>query len=481
MEMPRLSPLLVAIATACVLGATDWPQFRGANARGISDTTNLPVQFGPSKNVIWKTSLPPGHSSPVLSADRIFVTAFEAEKLYVIAMDRANGKILWRREVPRPRKQELHKSNSPASPSIATDGRNTFAFFTDFGLISHGPDGEERWRLPLGPFNNPFGLGASPILASGKVIQICDSETGSFLIAADQKTGKVVWRVERPDMTRGFSTPVVYQPKTGGVQILAAGTNRFIAYDVETGKELWSIRGLTWQMKPTPVVDGDVAYILGWAGGADQGSQENIPDLVSILKDHDTNKDGRLAATEVPPRYRKDLAESDFDHDGFYDEDEWKKFVEKRSSINSVMAVHLGGSGDMTAKSVLWRYYKSLPNATSPVLYRNILYLVKEGGIVTALDAAAGTVLKQGRITGVQDFFYSSPVAADGKIYVASQTGLVAVIKAGTEWEILAVNDMDDEVFATPAPVDRRLYVRTRSALYCFGAGSIVVATTAAR
>jgi outer membrane protein assembly factor BamB len=469
LEMSQLAALFLAIVTACVLDAAEWPQFRGANARGTSETTNLPVQFGPRKNVIWKTDLPPGHSSPVLSADRIFVTAFDADKLYVIAMDRANGRVLWRREVPRPRKQELHKSNSPTSPSVATDGKNTFAFFTDFGLISHGPDGEERWRLPLGPFNNPFGMGASPILANEKVIQVCDSETGSFLIAVDQKTGKVVWRVERPDMTRGFSTPVVYQPKAGALQVLAAGTNRFIAYDVETGKEIWSVRGLTWQMKPTPVVDGDVAYVLGWAGGADHGNQENIPALVNILKDHDVNKDGRLAVTEIPPRYRRDLAESDFDHDGFFDEREWDKFVEKRSSINSVMAVRLGGGGDMTATSVLWRYYKSLPNATSPVFYRNVLYLVKEGGIVTALDAATGTVLKQGRITGALDFFYSSPVAADGKIYAASQSGLVAVIQAGKDWEILAVNDMDDEVFATPAPLDQRLYLRTRNALYCFG------------
>ena len=276
------------------------PSSGAPNARGVSDATNLPVQFGPSKNVIWKTALPAGHSSPVLSADRIFVTAFDASKLYVISMERASGKILWRREVPRPRKQELHKSNSPASPSVATDGKNTFAFFTDFGLISHGPDGEERWRLPLGPFNNPFGMGASPVLANGKVIQVCDSETGSFLIAVDQKTGKVAWRVERPDMTRGFSTPVLYQPKDGGLQVLVPGTNRFIAYEVETGKEIWSIRGLTWQMKPTPIVDGEVAYILGWAGGADQGSQENIPALADILKDHDVNKDGKLAVSEAP-------------------------------------------------------------------------------------------------------------------------------------------------------------------------------------
>lgn len=467
--MARLRILMMTVVTACMLNAGEWPQFRGVNASGVSSATDLPVEFGPSKNVIWKTPLPAGHSSPVLTADRIFLTAFDAEKLYVFTLDRASGKILWRREVPRPRRQALHKSNSPASPSVATDGKNTFAFFTDFGLVSHGPDGEERWRVPLDPFNNPFGMGASPILAKGKVIQICDSETGSFLIAVDQKTGRTAWRAERPGVTRGFATPVLYQPKSGGLQALIAGTNSLVAYDVETGKEIWSVRGLTWQVKPTPVIDGDVAYVLSWAGGSDQGNQEAVPAYTEVLKKGDANQDGKLAIEEAPEQYKKLLSESDFDRNGFYDEREWEKFQEKRSSLNSVMAVRLGGNGDMTGKSVLWRYYKSLPNVPSPLLYQNVLYLVKEGGILTALDPATGAVLKQGRITGALDFYYSSPVAADGKIYTASQSGRVAVIKAGPDWEILAVNEMDDEVFATTAPLDGRLYLRTKSALYCFG------------
>jgi outer membrane protein assembly factor BamB len=464
--MPRL--ILVVSITVGLLIASDWPQFRGSNARGVSDTTGLPSEFGPTKNVLWRTALPAGHSSPVLSADRIFLTAFDADHLYVFTLDRQTGKIIWRREVPRPRKQKLHESNSPASPSVATDGRNAFAFFTDFGLVSYGPDGEERWRVPLGPFNNPFGLGASPVLANGKVIQICDSETGSFAVAVDQKTGRTVWRVERPDMTRGFSTPVLYQPEHGALQALVAGTSRFVAYDVETGAEVWWVRGLTWQLKPTPVVDGGIAYVLGWAGGADQGNQQALPSFREMLQTADANHDGKLSKNELP-QYQKEFDESDFDADGTLDEREWEKLRERHMVVNSVMAVRLGGAGDMTEKNIIWRHYKSLPNVPSPVVYQNVLYLMKEGGILTALDAATGRVLKQGRLKGALDFYYSSPVAADGKIFTASQDGHVSVIKAGADWEVLAVNDMDDEVFATPAPVDRRLYLRTKSALYCFG------------
>lgn len=465
--MPRLTCTLVALC--CLANSADWPGFRGHNASGVSTAKNLPVEFGPEKNVVWKTPLPPGHSSPVITADRIYLTAVEQEKLFVFSLDRSSGRILWRREVPRPRKQELHASNSAASPSIATDGKNTFAFFTDFGLISYGSDGEERWRLPLGPFNNPFGMGASPVLAEGKLIQVCDSETGSFIVAVDQKDGRPVWRKERSDMTRGFSTPVLFQSQ-GRMQVVVPGSNRLTAYDVRSGDELWWVRGLTWQMKPTPVVDGDIAYVLGWAGGSDQGNQETLPAWNEILATADTNKDGKLSKDELPnSNWKRDFAEGDLDRDGFYGERDWIQYQGKRSSVNSVMAVRLGGEGDVTDKNVLWRHYKSLPNATSPLLYQGVLYLVKEGGILTALDAQSGKVLKQGRLPGAIDFYYSSPVGADGKVYAASENCHVSVLKAGGQWEWLARNDFDDQCFATPALVDDRLYLRTRSALYAFG------------
>ena len=461
--------LAVFVLPALCLSAADWPNFRGPNSAGVSDATGLPVEFGPAKNVLWKTPIPPGHSSPVIVGDRIWLTGWEGGNLYVIAMNRADGKVIWRREIPRPRQQELHKSNSPASPSVATDGKNIFAFFTDLGLISFGPDGEERWRLPLGPFNNPFGMGSSPVLANGKILQVCDAETGSFMIAADAKTGKIVWRVERPEFTRGFSTPVLWKSKTGGLQALVAGSHRLVAYDVDSGKEVWFVRGLTWQLKPTPAIHGDVAYVLGWAGGSDQGNQENLPEFGEVLKTLDANKDGRLASAELEnPRWKTDFKEADLDTDGFLGVRDWEKYRDKRASVNSVMAVRLGGTGDVTATHVKWQYYKSLPNATSPLHYNGVVYLMKEGGILTALDAETGKVLKQGRLPGALDYYYASPVAADGKVYLTSQEGHVSVLRAAPEWEPLARNDMDEQCMATPALLDGKIYLRTASALYCF-------------
>src|SRR5437764_1394170 len=198
-----LPPLLIAL-----LLFADWPQFRGPNASGVSDETNLPIEFGPDKNVVWKTALPPGNSSPAIAGDKIFLTAVEQEKLFTIALDRATGRILWHREAPRPRKQVIERpANGPVSGTPATDGRNVYSFFQDFGLLAYGPDGNELWRIPLGPFLNPFGHGASPILTGNMLLMNCDQDVNSFLLAVEKNTGRVIWRTPRPLAQRGYSTP----------------------------------------------------------------------------------------------------------------------------------------------------------------------------------------------------------------------------------------------------------------------------------
>ncbi|MDX1982355.1 MAG: PQQ-binding-like beta-propeller repeat protein [Bryobacteraceae bacterium] len=458
--------MLVCAAFAC---AEDWLQFRGVNASGVSNNTNLPVEFGPDKNVEWKTPLPAGHSSPVLAGDRIFLTAFEGDKLMTFCLDRKSGKILWRRESPRPRTQELHKSNSPASPSPVSDGKNVYVFFTDFGLISYGPDGNERWKTPMGPFNNPFGMGASPVLVDGILLQACDSESGSYFAAFDKETGKEKWRVERPEYSRGFSTPVIHRPPGGPVQAILAGSYQLTSYNVRNGEPVWWYRGLTWQLKPTPIMDNDRVYVLGWAGGSDTGQQENIPDFSEVLKTWDANKDGKLQKAEVPDtKITKDWRATDLDDNGELGERDWKLYQSRRSAQNSFQAIRIGTKGDVTATNSLWKYTKTLPNVPSPLLYQGVLYLMKEGGILTTINPDDGSVLKQGRLQGALSPYFSSPVGADGKVYVSSEAGNVVVLKAGKEWEVLRVNDLDDMIYATPAIADNRIYLRTRSALYCF-------------
>lgn len=443
--------------------------FRGPNAAGVSDEKNLPVEFGKGKNMVWRTPLPPGHSSPVLAGDSIFLTAVEDERLFTICLDRQTGRVKWRREAPRPRKEELHKSNNPASPSAVSDGTNAYVFFTDFGLLAYGPDGNELWRQPLGPFNNPMGMGASPVLAGDLLLLILDQESGSYFTALDKKTGKERWRVDRSDYTRGFSTPVLYQPDDGPLQAIIAGSYRLTSYEVATGKPVWWVGGLTWQLKPTPVMADGMIFVQGWAGGSDTGQQEFVEPFEDALKRLDKNGDGRIAKDEVTdPKMLKDWNSLDLDRDSALNERDWSLYRSRRQAQNAIIGIKLGGKGDMTEKNTVWRYFKSLPNVPSPLWYDGVLYMLKEGGILTSFDPKTGDVLKQGRLTGALGLYFASPVGADGKVYVVSEEGKAVVLKAGGEWEILAVNDLGEGAHATPAIADGRMYLRTHQALYCF-------------
>jgi outer membrane protein assembly factor BamB len=168
---------------------------------------------------------------------------------------------------------------------------------------------------------------------------------------------------------------------------------------------------------------------------------------------------------------QRGFADNDLNSDGFVDEREWNFYRGRRASRNALLAVRTGARGDLTdSRNILWRMQKFLPNVPSPLLYRGVLYLVKDGGILTSVDPKTGKILKQGRLPNALDTYYSSPVAGAGYVYLISQPGKMTVLKAGGEWEVVASNDLEDECYATPAIADNFLYVRTRGALYCFRA-----------
>ena len=465
--------------------AAQWPQFRGPNGSGVATAHDLPVGFGPTENLVWKADLPRGHSSPVIANGRIFVTAVEGEslvkisrdkaadsgagKLWTICLDQATGKVLWRSPVPRPRREQYQVTNSAASPSPVTDGRSVYVFFGDFGLVAFDWDGHERWRLPLGPFNNMNGHGTSPILEGDLLVLICDQDSGSYLIAVDKNTGRQRWRVERPEITRGYATPAIFRPKTGPVEVIVPGAYLLVSYAVETGEKLWWVRGMSWHPKSAPVIAGDMIYVHSWETGGEVETPTETPSFEETLEKYDANHDGKLAPEELPDRMRNSFADLDLNRDGWVDRREWDFYRARRSARNSLLAIRHGGRGDLTTTNVVWSMQKFLPNVPSPLLYEGVLYIVKDGGILTSIDPATGKILKQARLAGAPGTYYSSPVGADGKIYAISLEGKASVIRSGAEWEVLATNDLGDEVLATPAIAEDRIYVRTRDRLYCFG------------
>jgi len=451
--------------------ATDWPQFRGFQGGGVSETTGLPDQFGPQQNVVWKVSLPLGHSSPVLIGPKLFLTAAEGRNLITLCLDRSSGQILWRRDVTRDRTEKFVEGfNTPASPTPVTDGENVYVFFGDLGLICYDLAGNERWRLPLGPFNNINGHGSSPILVDGELIMLCDQDTNAYLLAVDAKTGTRRWKAERPEVTRGYATPGVFRPKSGPVEIIVPGAYELISYAAESGEKLWWVKGLSWQAKSVPLIEGEMIYVNSWESEGDhaQPKADSFPPFESLLAQYDKNKDGKLSRNELPEVNDEDWDDRDLDKDNMLSAREWEYHRARKLSRNSLLAIRHGGHGDLTDTNVAWRYSKSLPNVPSPLLYRGVLYLVRDGGIATSLDPVTGNVFKQERLRGALEQYYASPVAADGKVFMVSQAGKLSVLKADPKWEILALNDMDDECFATPAIADGRIYLRTRHTLYCF-------------
>ena len=443
----------------------EWLRFRGPNGTGVAEGFTLPTEFGSNKNLVWKTSVPFARSSPVVTADRVFLTASEGDKLITLALNRKTGKILWRRDVARARHMPIYRANDAASPSPVSDGKNVFAFFAELGLIAYGPDGTERWRVPLGPFNSFYGMGGSPVIAGNTLVMVCDQRTNSFIIAVDARNGKVLWKKDRPNQ-EAFSTPAIYTPKNGPSQIIVAGSYTLDAYSLDKGERLWWITKIGTYPKGVPIIGTDMIYVT--ADGADEPF---FPPFDESLKQFDKDKDQRIQREEA-----KSNAEA-YDHfgwmdsnsDGFIDRTEYEFVRTSSAGGHGLTAIRLGGQGDLTSTNVVWRVKKSYPSIPAPLVYRGVMYLMKEGGIVTSLNPATGEVLKMGRTPDALEDYFASPVAADGKVFLVSASGKVTVLKADAQWEILKVNDLGEEVWATPAIAGGNLYIRTRNTLYSFG------------
>jgi outer membrane protein assembly factor BamB len=474
------------VVCAC-LGAQEWPQFRGLNGSGIGPAAvTAPSDLSPAK-ALWRIDMPSGHSSPIVTGGRLILTAVEGGerkqvapgrvvdpegKLVTICLERGTGKTLWKREVPRPRVEIYQPTNSPASPSPVTDGKTVYVFFGDFGILAYNvADGKEKWRLPLGPFNNPNGHGSSPVLVDNLIVLLCDQDNDSFLMAADKNTGKLKWKVARPESTRSYSTPAVFRPSgKRPVELIVPGAFSLASYAAQTGEKLWWVRGMSWQPKSSPVIDGDMIYAHWWESGGENEGPSNTETFEEILSKRDANKDGKLAKDELDERMQRGFGDLDLDHDGFADARDWEFYRARRAARNALLAIKHGERGDITdSKAIVWRMQKFLPNVPSPLLHEGVIYLIKDGGILSTVDAKTGAILKQGRLEGAIGTYYSSPVIMGGKVYFMSQVGKLSVVKAGAQWELLTVNDFDEECFPTPALAsDGRMYIRTKTKLYAF-------------
>lgn len=443
-----------------------WAQFRGPNGSGVDSGMGYPVEFSPSKNVLWKKPIPYGQSSPVVAAARVYLTAAEPTRLLTICLDAKSGDELWRREIVRKKPQTIFRANDPASPTPAADDDGVVVFFAEFGLIAYSADGKDRWSLPMGPFKNFYGMAASPILAGDMVVQVIDQQNGSFLLALDRKTGKQRWKTERTQDI-GWATPMVFRNAGGPAQLIVLGSARLDSYYLDTGERRWWMPIASGGSLGTPVAAGGILLVSTLSS-----SDPMLPTFASALTLYDKDHDGRLSNEEF--KADKDMGEHfgwiDENSDGFVTEAEWNKARSLGTGEYGAIAIEAAKArGELKPSEVRWRFKKNLPYIPAPVVYKDVYYMVRDGGIVTSLDPATGKLLKEGRSRDAIGEYYASPVAADNKLFLANTDGKMTVLKAGADWQILAVNDLADEIHATPALSGGRIYVRTRGLLYCFG------------
>lgn len=451
-------------------GATDWSRFRGPNGSGMSTATNVPTEFGPKKNLLWRLPVPQGHSSPILHGDRIYLTGLR-DALVTIAVDRRMGRVLWERAAPHVKTTVVDKRNNPASPSPAVEENGVYVFFPDYGLIAYDASGRQLWTMPLGPFNNIYGMGASPVIVGDLVVLACDQSVGSYIMAVNKRTGHVQWKTDRPEAKSGHSTPIVWRGSDGKDQLIVPGSFLLTSYDAATGRKLWWVGGLSFEMKSTPVIGGDTIYVNGYGAPVnDPGNKISIPPASEVWKTADADGDGLISRAEFPkftPAFWFVVA--DLDTNGTLTQDEWAYYRAALDSENGMLAIRLGGSGDMSDTAIRWKYQRSVPQLPSPLLYAGVLYMVNDNGIVTTLNPDTGAVIKQGRLTGALGPHFASPVAAEGHIFFTTEAGAVVVVSPGGDFTPTAINQLAEDTYATPALADGRMYVRTTQALYAFG------------
>jgi outer membrane protein assembly factor BamB len=454
----RVHALVVAIVLAIIAPTSpralvedaarpgiDWPQFRGISAAGVSEGAAVPSNWNmkDGTNVLWKAPIPGlGLSSPVVWGDHIFVSTAISGKsdakvrpgLYgdiesvpddtshewrVYCLNKKTGAIVWQHTahtgVP---KIKRHMKNSHANSTLAIDGQRLVAFFGSEGVYAYDLAGKLLWQKDLGVLDAGFYMvpeaqwetGSSPIIHDGLVVIQADVQKGSFLAAFDAKTGAERWRVARADVPT-WGTPTAHLVN-GQAQVLVNGMRHVGAYELKSGKEIWKLSGGGDIPVPTPVVSDGLVYI--------------------------TNAHGSMA----PVYAIKDTATGD-------------------------ITLPAGASSN---HAVVWSTPRDGGYLCTPLVYRGLAYIVKYNGVLTAFDARTGERKYQERLAGGTSAFTSSPVANDGRIYLANEDGQVFVIKAGPTYELVALNDMGSTVLATPAISEGRLLVRTPEQLVAIGA-----------
>lgn len=445
---------------------SSWPQFRGQQGQGRAIQEELPLPFGPTQSIKWQNPIGSGHSSPCIWGDNLFITAHEEGALQILALNRHDGKLLWKHGLPPSSIERGHRNGTPANSTSATNGSILVTYFGSFGLIAHELNGTEIWRHPLPVPITQHGASTSPVLHGDRVILQIDQDVDSYLLCLEISSGKMLWKVDRPGFRRGFSTPILWPPESDDPSIITTGTLRIQAYDPAGGQLRWEIGGLPNEMVASPAFDEDHLFVSGWTMGSGVPS---LPEFKTLMTE-DANDDGQIQREEASGAARMHFPYIDADKNGGIDQSEWEsmKAIFEQSE-NALIA--LKRTPDTKGTPVLaWKQQRGLPYVPSPLAYAGRVFMVKNGGMLTCLNALSGEPIYREERLGALGDYYSSPIGVGDHVLVASQRGVVTVVKAqANELELAYQIDLGQGIMATPAMVDGNLYLRTTETLYCFG------------
>jgi hypothetical protein len=400
--------LLAAVSAS----AENWPGFRGPLGTGQSGEKGLPVKWSATEGVKWKAPLPgPGMSSPIVWGSQVFVTQSldrAGTQRALLCFDRKEGKELWRQVVQYNEKESTYESEPHyCSATPATDGERVVVSYGSAGVHCYDMQGKKLWNRDLGKAEQIWGNAASPVIWGDLVIQNFGPGERTFLLAMDKKTGKDVWKVDKPgkfgagqpDWTGSWTTPVVAKIQ-GKDQLIMSWPDTLEAYDPKTGGVLWSAGGLTKLVYSSPIVTPDVVVAMSGFGGSD-------------------------------------------------------------------LAVKTGGSGDITATHRLWGTPKSPQRIGSGVVVGDHIYILNATGAFHCIELQTGKIVVNERPDAAA--VWGSTIHADGKLYVTNQRGETFVIAAKPQFELISRNPLGERSQSTPAISNGEIFIRTYGHLWCIG------------
>ena len=408
---------------AGLIRAENWPGWRGPSGDGISAGKGIPTKWSSKENIAWRIAVRgEGHSSPIVWGDKVFLTSSltEKNKRILLCIDRLSGQTVWQRDVVQSPPETVHRLNSRASGTPATDGKQVYVTFMraegdeviapNVGserLITPGKiivaaydlDGNEKWKTNVGDFVSAHGFNTCPVLFEDLLILNGDHDGDAYLVALDRQSGRQRWRTRRENKTRSYVTPIIREID-GITQMILSGSLCIASYDPRNGKRHWIVDGPTEQFVASMVYDGKYVFATGG----------------------------------YPERH--------------------------------TLAIRPGGKGNVTDTHIAWRTTRGAAYVPSPIISGRYLLMVADSGIASCFEARTGKRHWMERLPGGHS---PSPVSADGLVYFVSDRGVTTIIRPSETFAVIAKNELGEPVSASPAISQGQIFLRTHQHLYCIG------------